>query len=235
MAKLLKKRTPLIYPDSVRPPPTLPDAESVLKLGLSLSEQELMVVRMGMAIHSASRQPKLTWSGWRHIAVACAIGAEHIKKKSGGQTDTPTYIRAMSDFLKSTGFVFLNKDDRACAVRMLPIWSDIDAWRSSLPNVWQQRLNNPREVEREYNEHRKKLGDPNAKKRPAGNKQHQFPSLLEQYEALAQQLAMAEERAERAEHEAGYFAAMAKSVQEKAGLDDDTVAEIRAKVRASLS
>ena len=49
-----RRKLPLIYPDSVRPPPTLPDAESVLKLGLRLSEQELMVIRMGMAIHSAA-------------------------------------------------------------------------------------------------------------------------------------------------------------------------------------
>ena len=51
-----------------------------------------------MAIHSTSRQPKLTWTGWRHIAVAVAIGAEHAKKKSGGQTDTPLYIRNAERF-----------------------------------------------------------------------------------------------------------------------------------------
>ena len=45
------------------PPPTLPDAESFLKLGLRLSEQELTVIRMAMAIHTASKQPKLTWTG----------------------------------------------------------------------------------------------------------------------------------------------------------------------------
>ena len=229
---MTKRRTALIYPDSVRPPPTLPDAESVLKLGLRLNEQELTLIRMAMAIHSASRQPKLTWNGWRHIAVACAIGSGHLKKQSRGRTDTPTYIRAMSDFLKGTGFQFLNKDDRAAAVRLLARWDEIDNWRSSLSPSRQQALNNPREVEREYSEHRKKLGAPSAKKRPAA-KRRQFPSWLEQMAALEEQLLMAQERAERAEQEAEYFAAMMDAVAVAGKLDADAVAEIRAKVRAA--
>ena len=229
---MTKRRTALIYPDSVRPPPTLPDAESVLKLGLRLNEQELTLIRMAMAIHSASRQPKLTWNGWRHIAVACAIGSAHIKKQSGGRTDTPTYIRAMSDFLKGTGFQFLNKDDRAAAVRLLARGDEIDDWRSSLSPSRQQALNNPREVEREYSEHRKKLGAPSAKKRSAA-KRRPFPSWLEQMAALEEQLLMAQERAERAEQEAEYFAAMMDAVAKAGKLDDDAVAEIRAKVRAA--
>ena len=145
-----KRKLPLIPSASVRPPPTLPDAESVLKLGLRLSQQQLKVIRKGMAIHSASLQPKLTWHGWRHIAVACAAGAEHLKQATGGRARTPSYIRAMHRFLKATGFNVINKDDRATAVRLLPRWDEIDAWRSSLPKSRQQALNNPREVERAY-------------------------------------------------------------------------------------
>jgi hypothetical protein len=52
----------------------------------------------------------------------------------------------MTDFLRNTGFTFLNKDDRAMAVRLLPRWDEIDAWRGSLPHHQQQRLNNPRET-----------------------------------------------------------------------------------------
>ena len=62
------RRKPLIYPDSIRPPPVLPDAESVLEMGLKLTEDDLTVNRMAMAIHTASKQPKLTWTGWRHLA-----------------------------------------------------------------------------------------------------------------------------------------------------------------------
>ena len=99
-----------------------------------------------MAIHSTSKQPKLTWIGWKHIAIALKIGADQAKKVSRGRTDTPLYIRTMSEFLRKTGFTFLNKDDRAKAVWLLPRWDEIDDWRSSLSPSRQQHLNNPREV-----------------------------------------------------------------------------------------
>jgi hypothetical protein len=225
-------RAPMIWPDSVRPPPVLPNAESVLKLGLKLTTDETTVIRMAMAIHTASKQPKLTWTGWRHIAVACAIGSEHARKAADGRDDTPVYRATMTPFLRGTGFIFLNKDDRAAAVRMLSRWDEIDAWRSSLPRHRQQALNNPREVWAAYVEHRRELGDPEAKPRPPGRKHRQFPSLLEQMEALAEQLEMANERAERAERESEYFAAMLQEMQQRANIDDDAVADIRMKVRA---
>jgi hypothetical protein len=227
------RHLPVIYPESLRPPPTLPDAESVLKMGLRLSEQEVTVVRMAMAIHATSKRPKLTWIGWKHIAVAVAIGSNHAKKASGGRRDTPDYRRVMSDFLRNTGFTFLNKDDRAAAVRLLSRWDEIDAWRASLPNNQQQALNNPREVWAAYLKHRRELGDPEAKDRPEIRKHRQFPSLLEQMQALAEQLEMANERAERAEREREYFASMMQEIAKSAKLDDDMVAQIRAKVRAA--
>jgi hypothetical protein len=231
--KAYKRHLPVIYPDSVRPPPTLPDAASVLEMGFRLTEQETNVIRMGMAIHTAAKQPKLTWTGWRHIAVALAIGSDHAQKASDGRLDTPDYRRVMGEFLRNTGFIFLNKDDRAAAVRLLSHWEEIDAWRSSLPRSRQQALNNPRETWAAYLDHRKKLGDPGAKDRPAARKHRQFPSLLEQMEALAEQLQMAEERAEQAERQTEYFAAMMQAIAVRAKLDDDDVAEIRAKVRAA--
>lgn len=227
------RHLPVIYPDTVRPPPSLPDAASVVKMGLKLSEQEFTVIRMAMAIYTTSKQPKLTWTGWRHIAVALAIGSDHAQKASGGRLDTPDYRRVMGEFLRSTGFIFLNKDDRAAAVRLLSRWDEIDAWRSSLPHNRQAALNNPRETWAAYLEHRRELGDPEARSRPTGRMQRQFPSLLEQYEALAEQLELANERAERAERESEYFAAMMQAVAERADLDEDAVAEIRAKVRAA--
>jgi len=136
-----------VPPASVRPPPVLP---AVLKLGLRLNRRELTTIRNGMAVHAASLQPKLTWRGWYQIAAACAVGAEHLKQATGGNTRTPDYIRAMHQFLKATGFSVLNKSDRASALRMLSHWAEIDAWRSTLPKERQQALNNPREVERAY-------------------------------------------------------------------------------------
>jgi hypothetical protein len=231
--KARARRLPLIYPDTVRPPPTLPGAESLIAMDIDLAEEELKVIRMAMAIHTASKQPRLTWMGWRHIAVALAIGSERAQKVSSGRMDTPDYRRVMGEFLRCTGFIFLNKDDRAAAVRLLPQWDDIDAWRTSLPPHRQQALNNPREVHAAWIEHRRKLGDPDAKPRPSQRGRRQFPSLLEQLEALAEQLQMAEERAERAERESTYFAEMMTAVAEQAGFDDGQVAAIRAKVRGA--
>jgi Xaa-Pro aminopeptidase len=217
----------------VRPAPALPDAAAVLKMGLDLTMEETTEIRMAMAIHTASKQPKLTWNGWRHIAVAVNIGAKHARKEARGCNDTPDYRRVMTDFLKGTGFTFLNKDDRAAAVRMLPHWHDIDAWRSSLSQSRQQVLNNPRKVEREYNEHRRTIGDPDTKAAPAKRKHRQFPSWIEQMEALAEQLAMAEERAERAERGSAYFASMMDEVAKAAKMSDDDVSAICKRVRAS--
>ena len=133
----------------VVPPLALPDARSAANLGLRLSKRQLALIRKAMSIHAASRKPRLTWRGWHAIAVACAIAADQLKKTSG-HTRTPTYTRAMSVFLKRTGFIHLSKDDRACALRLLPHWDTIDAWRATLPPARQQTLNNPREVDRAY-------------------------------------------------------------------------------------
>jgi hypothetical protein len=51
-------------------------------------------------------------------------------------------------------------------------------------------------------------------------------------EALAEQVEMANERADRAERESAYFAEMMQALAEQLD-DDDAVAEIRAKVRAA--
>jgi hypothetical protein len=228
-----RSRPPVIYPDSLRPPPVLPDAQSVRDMGLKLSEQETTVIRMAMAIHTAAKQPKLTWTGWRHIATALAIGSEHAKRASDGRMDSPLYRRVMTEFLRKTGFAFINKDDRAAAVRLLPRWDEIDAWRSSLPLPKQAALNNPRETWAAYLDHRRKLGDPDAKPRPAERKHRQFPTLVEQYEAALEQLELARERLDRAEQQTNYFAELATAVALRAKLSDEVIEQIRARVRAA--
>ena len=64
-------------------------------------------------------------------------------------------------------------------------------------------------------------------------KHRQFPSWIEQMEALAKQLAMAEERAERADRESAYFASMMDEVAKAAKMSDDDVSAICKRVRAS--
>jgi hypothetical protein len=75
------KPPPVLYPDSVRPPPTLPDAQSVRDMGFNLSPDELTTVRTAMAIHASSRQPTLTLTGWRQIALALYIGSKHARQQ----------------------------------------------------------------------------------------------------------------------------------------------------------
>lgn len=236
MAKKASGR-PVIYPDSVRPPPVLPDAQSVRDIGFDLTDDELMTVRTAMAIHASSRQPKLTWTGWKQIAIALLIGSMHAKKKSGGDTATPLYIRSYSEFLKKSGLAFLNHNDRAAALRLLPYWNEIDDWRASLTPQQRQRLNNPREVWDSYVEHRKKLGDPDVESRPplprGGKRRKQGVTLLEQYTALQEQVEVLTEQRDRAEREIEYFAAMADTIAKQAKLSEDEISEIRAKVRAS--
>ncbi|MDN3274754.1 hypothetical protein QWJ07_10895 [Frankia sp. RB7] len=235
MAKKAKaKPQPVIYPDSVRPPPVLPDARSVADMGFSLTEDELMTVRTAMAIHASSRQPKLLWTGWRQIALALYIGSQHAKKASGGNTATPLYIRANSEFLKKSGLAFINHNDRAAAVRLLPYWDEIDDWRSSLTPQQRQRLNNPREVWDTYIKHRRELGDPVASRPPMRRqkKSREGVTLLDQYVALEAQVELLTEQRDRAEREIEYFAAMAATIAKQAKLSDDEMAKIRTKVRA---
>jgi len=82
----------------------------------------------------------------------------------------------------------------------------------------------------QYSEHRRTIGDPDAKAAPAKRKHRQFPSWIEQMEALAEQLAMAVERAER---ESAYFASMMDEVAKAAKMSDDDVSAICKRVRAS--
>jgi hypothetical protein len=91
-------------------------------------------------------------------------------------------------YVRKTGFIFINKYDRSIAVRMLPHWDEIDAWRSSLSPARQGHLNNPKDIWEAYLEHRRKPGDPEAKERVGGGFKRKLPSVMEQMEALQQAL-----------------------------------------------
>ena len=231
---MAKKAKPVLYPDSVRPPPTLPDAQSVRDMGFDLTDDELMTVRTAMAIHASSRQPKLTWTGWRQIALALYIGSKHAKKASGGKTATPLYIRANSEFLKKSGLAFLNHNDRAQALRMLPYWDEIDDWRSSLSHQQRQRLNNPREVWDAYVEHRRKLGDPDVESRKpmARSKRRERVTQLDQVVALEELVQTLHEQRDLADRRADYFAELAYTIAKQAKLSEGEISEIRDKIRA---
>ena len=122
-----------------------------LDLGFRVTQREREVIRTGMKVYAAApRVPRLTFEDWKAIAQAAAVGSERITKKTGGEKRTPAYTRAMKAFLEATGFRHLNKDDIAAAMRMLPRWDEIAAWRDTLPQARRDKLNNPRQVADAY-------------------------------------------------------------------------------------
>ena len=116
-----------------------------LDLGFHVTAREMAAIKAGMQTYAAAtRTPKLTFSEWRVIAEACAIASAHLAKNTDGEKRTPAYTKPMSGFLAATGLAALNGDDLACAMRMLPDWGTIAAWRDTLPPS--RRANNPRQV-----------------------------------------------------------------------------------------
>ena len=221
--------------DTVKPPPTLPDAEAVQDMGLDLTEDEITVIRMAMAINSASRKPQLLWSGWKHIAVACAIGSERAQQKAKTKNLKDYQYRVlMGQFLRKTGFIFLNKYDRSCAVRMLDFWEDVEAWRATLSDSRRRALNGPTDIWREYHGDMTARPDGSVAWTPrTGAKKRAFPSMLEQVTTLMEALQAAEEQRDRAEQEADFFKEMMEETAARAKFSDEKMADIRAKVRAS--
>jgi hypothetical protein len=221
--------------DTVKPPPSLPDAEAVLEMGFDLTPNEITVIRMAMAINSASRKPQLLWSGWKHIAVACAIGSQRAQQKAKTTNlKDYQYRMLMGEFLRKTGLIFVNKYDRSCAVRMLDFWEDVEAWRTSLSESRRRALNNPTDIWREYHGDMTARPDGSVAWTPrTGGKKRAFPSMLEQMEALAEALQAAEEQRDRAEQEADFFKEMMEETAIRAKFSANEVADIRAKVRAN--
>jgi hypothetical protein len=186
-----------------------------------------------MAVHSASRRPALLWPGWKHVAVALSIGVDKALKAAAGNNASPVYRRVMTDFLRKTGFMFLNKDDRACAVRLLPDWDEINEWRKSLSPGQQRGLNNPREVEAAFKD-RETAPVAGKPRHPGERYKRKLPTPTEQFIAMAMQVELAEEARDRAEHHAEYLARLLDQVVARGRFSEETIAQMRARVRAEL-
>ena len=112
MTKKPKRRwetTP--FSDLLKKVPKLPDAHTLQETGLPLSDRELQLVRHAMAVHTASRQPQLTWEGWKLVGAAVEIGTYHAERLNRG----PIVGRnvPLTSFLRATGFTFINKGVRS--------------------------------------------------------------------------------------------------------------------------
>ncbi len=108
----------------------LPEAVTLRELGLPFSETELTQIRTAMALYKASRQPQLTWAGWKVIGLALNIGEVRAEQYADGVVHSRgPYGDAIRAFLNATGFAFLNKGVR-CALRLRrnqPLSADLPA------------------------------------------------------------------------------------------------------------
>lgn len=180
--------------DTLKPVPELPEAATLRELGLPFTEAELTHIRTAMALHKASRQPQLTYDGWKVIGLALNIGEVRAKQHARGEVHSRgPYGVAVARFLNATGFAFLNKGVRWALRLWIDNLEEVDAWHESLDTNDRAHLNNPIDVWDRYrtDQHTPK---PRIKGRPLAKQRRGYPNLLEELQALSDALEAAEER-----------------------------------------
>jgi hypothetical protein len=180
--------------------PELPEAATLRALGLPFTEAEFAHIRIAMALHKASRQPQLTYDGWKVIGLALNIGEMRAKQHAKGVVHSRgPYGQAIAGFLNATGFAFLNKGVRWALRQWIDRLDEVDPWHEALDPNDRAHLNNPIDVwDRFCTDQR----DPKArrKERPVTAKQRRgYPSLLEELQALQDALDAAQERSDMLE------------------------------------
>jgi hypothetical protein len=181
---------------TLMPPPDLPEATTLRELGLPFTDAELTHIRTAMALYKASRQPQLTYAGWKVIGLALSVGEARAKQHSKGIVHSRgPYGRAISQFLNATGFAFLNKGVRWALRMWIDNLSDIDEWHASLDPSDRLHLNNPIDVlDRFTSDGRKPKAS--TKLRPSVMKKRAHPNILEELQAVSEALEAAERRGE---------------------------------------
>jgi hypothetical protein len=179
---------------TLKPVPELPEAATLRELGLPFSEAELTHIRTAMALHKASRQPQLTYDGWKVIGLALNIGEVRAKQHADGVVHSRgPYGQAIARFLNATGFAFLNKGVRWALREWIDNLDEVDAWHESLDSNDRAHLNNPIDVWDRYTTDQRDP-KPRSKDRPLTRQRRGYPSLLEELQALHDSLEAAEER-----------------------------------------
>ena len=174
----------------------LPEAATLRELGLPLSETELTHIRTAMALYRASRQPQLTWAGWKVIGLALNIGEVRSKQYADGEVHSRgPYGVAVRAFLNATGFAFLNKGVRWALRQCVERLDEVDPWHEALDPNDRAHLNNPQDVwDRFLEDHRKSRS--RSSKALATRQRRGYPTVLEELQALQDALDAAEVRAE---------------------------------------
>ncbi len=198
MPRTKRPALPGPYADSIKEPPDLPEAVTLRDSGLPLSKPEFDLVRAAMAVHAASRQPKLTWQGWKLIGAAIAVAEKHTRKLAGGQTTGKGYNLQIAVFLRATGFAFLNKGVRWALRQCMARVESIDEWRETLSPNEREHLQNPIDVWDQFN--KRDVEHPERPKIRAGSKKHREQvTLLEYCVALEEQIASLKEQLDEAQ------------------------------------
>jgi hypothetical protein len=187
------------YPETITPPPVLPDAHSLRSCGLPLKEDEFDLVRAAMATHAVSRQPKLTWRGWKLIGAALLIGERYAKKAAGGASEGGAFNYALAPFLRTTGFAFLNKGVRWAARQCALHAETIDPWRESLPDHMRSHLHNPIDIWDAYTRRNERQDPPRPNIKRGSKTAREQASLVEYCVALEEQVEALREQLEEAE------------------------------------
>jgi hypothetical protein len=174
--------------------PELPEAATLRELGLPFTEAELTHIRTAMALHKASRQPQLTYDGWKVIGLALNIGEVRAKQHADGVVHSRgPYGQAIARFLNATGFAFLNKGVRWALRQWIDRLDEVDAWHDSLDPNDRAHLNNPIDVWDRYGTDQREP-KPRSKVAPARRHRRDYPTFLEELQALQDALEASEER-----------------------------------------
>lgn len=179
---------------TLKPVPELPEAATLRELGLPFTEAELTHIRTAMALHKASRQPQLTYDGWKVIGLALNIGEVRAKQHAKGIVHSRgPYGQVIAKFLNATGFAFLNKAVRWALREWIEHLDEVDAWHESLDPNDRAHLNNPIDVWDRYRTDQR-APKPRIRERPLTKQRRGYPNLLEELQALSDALEAAEER-----------------------------------------
>lgn len=177
----------------LRAVPDLPEAATLRALELPFSEQEMTHIRTAMALHKASRQPQLTWDGWKVIGLALNIGEVRAKQHARGVINSRgPYGQAIGQFLNATGFAFLNKGVRWALRECISRLDEVEPWHDSLEPNDRAHLNNPQDVWDRFCADQKSP-KANTKPRPDTRQRRGYPSLLEELTALQGSLEASEQ------------------------------------------
>jgi hypothetical protein len=148
-----------------------------------------------MALYKASRQPQLTYDGWKVIGLALNIGEVRAKQHARGVVHSRgPYGQVIAQFLNATGFAFLNKGVRWALRQWTERLDEVDPWHDSLLPNDRAHLNNPIDVWDRFCADQHAVKPRGERQRPTTKQRRGYPSLLEELQAVQDALDATQEQ-----------------------------------------